>query len=235
MVRLTNIQLHLKELALTTKGEVLKWFGIVILMTKFEFSKRATLWQTVANSKYLPAPKFGATGMSRNRFDDLFACIRWSEQPIVRTEETTSEDYRWMLIDGFVRNFNEHRASYFNPSDLICVDESMSRWYGQGGSWINHGLPQYVAINRKPENGCEIQNSACGRSGVMLRLKLVKGADLVGIDDDGNNEGDGNYLLHGTVVLKELVSPWFGSHRIVCADSYFASVGAARELFAQGL
>ena len=132
-----------------------------------------------------------------------------------------------------MHNFNEHRANYFTPSDCICVDESMSRWYGQGGHWINHGLPQYVAIDRKPENGCEIQNSACGRSGVMLRLKLVKGADLVDDDDDGIPHEGG--LLHGTNVLKHVVSPWFGSHRVVCADSYFASVGAAKELFRNGL
>jgi hypothetical protein len=138
-----------------------------------------------------------------------------------------------MLIDNFVKNFNEHRASYFSPSDTICVDESMSCWYGQGGHWINHGLPQYIAIDRKPENGCKIQNAACGRSGIMLRLKLVKGADLVGVDDVNNDHE--NSLLHGTHVLKYLVSPWSGSHRIVCADSYFASFGAAQELFARGL
>ena len=117
---------------------------------------------------------------------------------------------------------------------MICVDESMSRWYGQGGHWINHGLPQYVAIDRKPENGCEIQNAACGMSGVMLRLKLVKGADLPGSEEEqfGNNDDS---LLHGTNVLKHVVSPWFGSNRVVCADSYFASVGAAKELFRNGL
>ena len=99
---------------------------------------------------------------------------------------------------------------------------------------INHGLPQYVAIDRKPENGCEIQNAACGRSGVMLRLKLVKGVNLPGSEDEvfGSNEES---LLHGTNVLKHVVSPWFGSNRIVCADSYFASVGAAKELFCNGL
>ena len=42
-------------------------------------------------------------------------------------------------------------------------------------------------------------------------------------------------MLHGTNVLKHVVSPWFGSNRIVCADSYFASVGAAKELFRNGL
>jgi Transposase IS4 len=37
-------------------------------------------------------------------------------------------------------------------------------------------------------------------------------------------------LLHGTQVLKELVQPWSMSDRCVCADSYFASVGAVEEL-----
>ncbi len=31
-----------------------------------------------------------------------------------------------------------------------------------------------IAIERKPESGCEIQNSACNKSGMMLRLKIVK-------------------------------------------------------------
>jgi hypothetical protein len=44
---------------------------------------------------------------------------------------------------------------------------------GKGGSWINQGMPHYVAIDRKPENGAEIQNAPCGRSGNMLSLKLV--------------------------------------------------------------
>jgi hypothetical protein len=73
----------------------------------------------------------------------------------------------------------------------------MSRWYDQGGHWINHGLPQYIAIDRKPENGCKIQNAACGRSGVMIHLKLVKGADLMGADDADEDE---NSVLHGTKV-----------------------------------
>ena len=37
-------------------------------------------------------------------------------------------------------------------------------------------------------------------------------------------------ILYGTAVLKRRVSPWSGSHRIVCADSYFASVYVAEML-----
>ena len=70
--------------------------------------------------------------------------------------------------------FNKHCKDNFSPSEWICVDESTSHWYGLGGSWINIGLLMYVAIDRKPESGCEIQNAACGHSGVMLWLLLVK-------------------------------------------------------------
>jgi hypothetical protein len=67
-------------------------------------------------------------------------------------------------------------------------------------------------------------------SGVMLQLKVVKIADVPGSEEVqfGNNDES---LLHGTNVQKHVVSPWFGSTRIVCANSYFASVGAAKELF----
>ena len=50
----------------------------------------------------------------------------------------------------------------------------MSIRYGIGGHWINAGLPQYIAIDRKPENGCEIQNVADGVYGIMIQLKFVK-------------------------------------------------------------
>jgi len=140
-----------------------------------------------------------------------------------------------MLVNDFVENINEHRRFYLSPADLICVDESISRWYGQGGNWINHGLPMYVAIDRKPENGCEIQNAACGRSGIMLNLRIVKTAaeDATNLhEQDGNDSDD---LPHGGVILKKLVLPWAQSDRIVCADSYFASVTAAKELMNIGL
>ena len=123
-----------------------------------------------------------------------------------------------MLIDEFIDHFNEHRINTFIPSSTICVDESMSCWYGQGGEWINMGLPMYVSMERKPDSGCEIQNSACGESGVMIHLKIVKTAE----EEDQCARLDSNGLLHGTSVCKYLVEPWAFSERIVCADSYFA-------------
>ena len=95
----------------------------------------------------------------------------------------------------------------------------------------------YVVIDRKPENGCEIQSAACGRSGIMIRLKLVKTADeedrRQDETQDAGAEDDG--LLHGASVMKELVLSWLHTDRIVCGDSYFASVPAAQMLSRNGM
>ena len=41
--------------------------------------------------------------------------------------------FRWKLVDDFVKRFNDYHAENFIPSEMICVDESISRWYGQVG------------------------------------------------------------------------------------------------------
>ena len=84
------------------------------------------------------------------------------------------------------------------------------------------GLPMYAETERKPENGAEIHNTVCGRSGITMRLRIVKSAK-----NEEEQKDDEDNLPHGTKVLKELVMPWANTDRIVCADSYFASVPAA--------
>ena len=96
------------------------------------------------------------------------------------------------------KKFNEHPENMFIPSSRICVDESISRWY----SWINIGLLMYVAIDRKSENGCEIQDAACGTSGIMISLRVVKTSNE-GKRNNTRDRDDGQ--LHGTKVLLELV------------------------------
>jgi Transposase IS4 len=103
----------------------------------------------------------------------------------------------------------------------------MSRWYGKGGDWINAGLPHYIAIDRKPENGCEIQTACCGTSGIMMSLRLVKG-------DKGDELLGDPELNHGVGVMLTLLDKWPSRGRIVCADSYFASVQAAVAMYKLG-
>ena len=224
MLRETNLQLQKQHHTQLSKQELLKFFGVLLLISKFEFTDRRSLWATVPPSKYEIAPDFGRTGMTRHRFDLIWQHIRFGEQPEERPDGMNHETYRWLLVDKFVEHFNSYRQSHFSPSELICVDESISRWYGQGGNWINIGLPMYIAIDRKPENGCEIQTSCCATSGVMIRMKLVK-SDAA--DTEAEHNEDTN---HGTQVMLHLIEPWLYTNRIVCADSYFSSVSSAMEL-----
>ena len=77
------------------------------------------------------------------------------------------------------------------------ADESILWWYGQGSHWIDLGLQMYVAMDRKPENGAEIRNAACGWSGVMMRLRIMKSEN-----NEEEHQDDKDNLPHGTKVLK---------------------------------
>jgi Transposase IS4 len=88
----------------------------------------------------------------------------------------------------------------------------------------------YIAMDRKPEDGCELQTASCGRTGVMLQLKVVKTmqeeAELQ--EEEGNNN---NGLKQ---VMIQLTQPWESTGWLIFADSYFASVKAAIELKRRG-
>ena len=199
-VTLTTAELRRRGKAVTTRGELLRFFGVMILVTRCEFSKRRELWSSQSLGRYLPAYSLGATGISKNRFQDLFECVRFSYQPVERPQTMCSQKYRWMLVDEFVDSFNRHRGRHYKPSEMICADESMIRWYGLGGDWINKGLPHYMKIDRKPENGCEIQNIADGRTGIMMQLRLVKGAEADAEELEAHGNDEHANLNHGTQV-----------------------------------
>jgi len=169
-----NAQLATHDKGATAARELLKWFGVLMLVTRFEFGNRADLWSETSRCKCIPGPSFGKTGRSRQRWGDLWRFMEWSHQPFPRPQTMSSEHWRWSFIQDFVNRINEHQVAHFQPSDIICVDESISRWHGLGGSWINKGLPHCVAIGKKLEDGAEIQDSCCGKCNIMMRLKLVK-------------------------------------------------------------
>ena len=113
-------------------AEALRFQGVVRLATRFEFGKRDELLSTVGR-KYIQAVEFGKTGMGHDIFKEIFSEQRYSEQPPYRPSNVSSEQYQWILVDDHIANFNKNRARKYHPSDSICVDESMYRWYGIGG------------------------------------------------------------------------------------------------------
>ena len=108
ILQLTNNELAMARKNYTTAGEIVKLFGVMLLVTQFEFGSQASLWSNTSTNKYIPAPSFSLTGMPRKQFDDLWMCIRFSDQPCNHPSEMTSEQYHWRLVDDFIKNFNEH-------------------------------------------------------------------------------------------------------------------------------
>ena len=100
------------------------------------------------------------TGMPRQRFDDLRSALRWSHHPKNRPDGLSHAAHHWMLNHDMVDIFNWHQGGNFVPFEWICVNKSISKWYGLSGQWIKISLPMHVAVDRKLESGCKIQNSA---------------------------------------------------------------------------
>ena len=67
ILQLTNNELAMARKNYTTAGEIVKFFGVMLLVTQFEFGSQASLWSNTSTNKYIPAPSFGLTGMPRNR------------------------------------------------------------------------------------------------------------------------------------------------------------------------
>jgi Transposase IS4 len=71
MRRLTNIQMRKQRYNEVTCGELLNFFGVLVLMTRLEFGSRASLWSTTPEFKFQPAHSLGKTGISRDLFDRI--------------------------------------------------------------------------------------------------------------------------------------------------------------------
>ena len=70
-------------------------------------------------------------------FDQKCQYISWIQQLESRPVHMKHSQFRWSLVDDFIKRFNDYRANNFIPSEMICVTESISRWYGQGCGWVN--------------------------------------------------------------------------------------------------
>ena len=233
IVRWTNAELAGAYLRPTSEAEVIKFFGIILLIPRLPQVSCKRLWSTVPCTKYSCLPNLGKTGMSRDRFKHLLKNMRFSFQPKTQLPHVSNEGYAWMLIADFVDAINDWKSKRIYPGSIVCVDESIIRWYGLGGEYLNMGSPYYVCIDSKPDNGIEIQTSACAKSGILLQLKIVKSKS------ESKKE---NFVRHvpkeensGTTAVKQLTQPWHRSNRVTVADSAFASVATALEMKRLGL
>lgn len=144
-------------------------------MICYTFSDRRELWESCKPKKYMSFPISGRF-MAYSRFEAIRRHVRFSFQPESEIDNKAL-GARWKLVEDFADTINKHREELFKPEEFICVDESISRWYRIGRKWLGVGFPTYISMNRNSDNVCEIQSSGGGRSGIILRMRVVKYSD----------------------------------------------------------
>ena len=214
----------------TSPQEVLKVLGFLYGMTVHPYGDRRKYW-SVENSEdsLLPAPAWGNRfGMGQRRFETVLRYLTFHDP------STFNESDRWHPVRTLVDTFNQRRLDKVRPSSCLVVDESFASWISRKPDDMPDALPHTQKIIRKPKGvGTEFKNLADGVTGVMLRLEIQeKKSDMA--------DKDWSALPAGTAWLLRLCEPYFGSHRIVRADSAFTSTTAAvllgkRGLFLQGI
>jgi hypothetical protein len=122
IIHLTNRKLRTKDVDEIDVGDLLKFFGICMLITKFEFGSRSELWSRDTRCAYILVAALGeSTGMGRNRFDEIWSCLTFSNQVGEQPEWMSHAAFCWQLVDDFVKDFNEHRRVNFQPSETVCL------------------------------------------------------------------------------------------------------------------
>ena len=79
-------------------------------------------------------------GMGHIMHEDTGASLRWIYHPKESSARILSAKHAWVLVDDFVKDFNNHSLTNFNPVSKIYADESMIWLYSHRRDWINYGF-----------------------------------------------------------------------------------------------
>jgi hypothetical protein len=108
ILQLTNIELRLhQKKELSRRGELIRFFGTMILATRFQFNGRHDLRSTTSRTQYIPAPRFG----EKTGFCAIALLICGDTCAGVSNQRRSQKVClgRWMLVDDHVKMFNNHR------------------------------------------------------------------------------------------------------------------------------
>jgi hypothetical protein len=159
----------------------------------------------------------GENGAKGERwFNMMIACL---ELPTEGVDE----------FDPFYRTrvwWEQLRCAFYGAiyaSWLILIDESMILWLGRG-------MPGLMVVPRKPTPvGTEVHTACCAMSGIMVWLEVYEGKQAM-------REKKYVELYPASIALTlRMTEPWFGTGRVVLADSWFGSAACAIALFKYGL
>ncbi len=236
MVMGTNQSLETRNKPLVSCKELSLWLGLRLTMiVDHRSGPLGVYWETDESHQhdeetvYQPSDFRRRFGMSKNRFEDINSPFRLE---IRQLAHMGAENYDpWHQVRKLIAGFNSSRVKLVTPGRFLCVDESMVFWKGLELTFSLKGLPHSSKQPRKPANeGVEFKTAACAQTGIMLGLDLLEGAAK-----QETKKYRAEVENAGTAYVLRLCEAWFGSQRIVVADSAFSSVSTLQHCARRGL
>lgn len=174
---------------------------------------RAEWWQVEPDHPIFSGHGFGRYGISRNRFDHIVSALSFIPGRVA----TPLEDVRHMQ-----EAFNRHMVERYNPSWLVCVDESMTPWYHPGD------CPAWIILKDKPTpRGMEFHVTADHSTNVIFRAELVRDPSATRFQNVCSDRV--------SAITLRLTETLFHSYRVVILDSFFGTLETVLQLHKNGL
>ena len=138
-------------------------------------------------------------------------------------------DKEWKKDDPFQstrRFWDALRDAFYNAvtaSWLLVMDESMVQWQGRG-------MPGLMVILRKPTPiGLELHTLCCALCGILVWFEVYEGKDAMAVKEFCTEYGK------SIALTLRMCKRFFGTYRVIIADSWFGSVANAIALLTKGL
>ncbi|XP_017796976.1 PREDICTED: piggyBac transposable element-derived protein 4-like [Habropoda laboriosa] len=187
----------------TDKTEIKRLFGLIMWMGIVKLPEVHLYWsKDAAYAQSLPS-----SVLSRNRFELLLRMLHFCDN------ENEDQNDRLYKIRAIIDMLNENFQKYYNPGELVCVDESFIPFRGR------IVFKQYIKQKRH-KHGIKILK-LCSAPGYTVNFQIYCG-----------KKSDTEKTTPTNVVLS-LCKNIFGKGHTLCTDNWYTSIDLARQLIAR--
>uniref|UniRef100_A0A7S3AX02 PiggyBac transposable element-derived protein domain-containing protein n=1 Tax=Haptolina ericina TaxID=156174 RepID=A0A7S3AX02_9EUKA len=211
-----------------TTNDLLQWIGVWMYMLAFpQPGGRRVYWEE-PNGGFGPRHKLQAW---LRLGDNGEKGVRWFENMLLcfTLPGYTRGDKEWKKDDPFQltrRFWDALRDAFYQAvtaSWLLVLDESMVQWQGRG-------MPGLMVILRKPTPiGLELHTLCCALCGILVWFEVYEGKEAMATKEFCNEYGK------SIALTLRMCKKFFGTARVLVADSWFGSVACAIALHTKGI
>nr|XP_033332812.1 piggyBac transposable element-derived protein 4-like isoform X2 [Megalopta genalis] len=196
---------HLQQWVPTNKDEMKQMFGLILWMGLVKLPSMYLYW----SQDPLFIQTFPQRVMSRDRFEILMSTLHFANN----TEDGAFD--RLSKVQFIVDELNKNFKKYYDPAEILCIDESLIPFRGQ----IRSG--RYLKKERRKR--CVKIFKLCCDNGYTYSFRVHAGKALEKED------------IASTNVTMNLCKDVFYKGHTLCTDNWYTSVDLANKLVTKNM